>query len=162
LAGQGAGIQNNAGLNQANFAGQLAGQGAGMLGSAGQQASNMYQNAGQALGGARSQAGRDLASSLDSNSQNLANFQSGQGAGLESILASGGANIQDLIANYGQLNATQQQELARILSNLSVGQGSQAAGAQQAIGSAQSGGIMGRADAISGTTTDIAKLLGMG
>ena len=78
--------------------------------------------------------------------------------GLSDIIGQGGSNLANLLSGQGQLSAEQSQQLAALLSNLAVGQGSQIAQAQQGIGEAQAGGIQGRADAIAGTTMDATKL----
>lgn len=148
--GQGANFAQQSGQNLSGLAQNLGGAGASMINNAGINSANIYGTTGQQMGSARGQAGRDLASQISSTSQGLAGMQQDQGIGLESILSQGGGNISDLIANYGQLNAAQQQELARMLGNFSIGQGASAGAGQAAIGQAQAGGIIGRAAGLRG------------
>lgn len=136
---QGAGMQQNAGLNQANLSAQLAGQGAGMLQGSGQQAANMYQNTGINMGNTRYGAGRDLATSIGQSSGALAGYSDQQGRGLSDIIGAGGANIADLLTNSGNMSADTQRQLATILANQSVGAGSQNAGFIGNAGQAQQG-----------------------
>ena len=130
---QGATMQSNAGLNQANLAGQLGGQGASMMGNAGINAANMFGQAGTSLGNARGQAGRDLAGSIAQSTGALSTLANQQGSGISDIIGQGGVNIGNLMSGSGNMSAQQQQQLAAMLANMSVGQGTQNS---QAIGNA--------------------------
>ncbi len=156
LFGQGAGFQQQAGLQGAGIAANLAGQGAGIQQALGGQAANLFSGTGTNLAQGRLQTGRDLANQISGTTSQLSNLANQQGSGLSDILGQGGANIANLLSGAGQLTAGQQTQLAQLLSNLAIGEGSQIAGAQSGIGQAQAGGILGRANAISGTLTDAA------
>tara|TARA_R110000737_G_scaffold238776_1_gene250845 strand:+ start:1658 stop:3556 length:1899 start_codon:yes stop_codon:yes gene_type:complete len=130
---QGATMQSNAGLNQANLAGQLGGQGASMMGNAGINAAYMFGQAGTSLGNARGQAGRDLAGSIAQSTGALSTLANQQGSGISDIIGQGGVNIGNLMSGSGNMSAQQQQQLAAMLANMSVGQGTQNS---QAIGNA--------------------------
>lgn len=158
LAGQGAGITSALTGQGAGLTGQFAGQGAGLQGQAGLNAANLFSGTGQNLANARLQAGRDIAAQIGQTTSGLSQLQQQQGGGLADIIGSGGANLANLLSGSGQLTAQQQMQLAQLLANLSTGQGTQLAGLQGQIGQAQAGGIMGRADALSGTLPDVAKL----
>ena len=136
---QGATMQSNAGLNQANLAGQLGGQGASMMGNAGINAANMYGQAGQLLGNTRYSAGTQLANQIGQSTGALSSLANQQGSGLSDIIGQGGVNIGNLMSGSGNMTAQQQQQLAGMLANMSVGQGSQNAGYIGNAGQAQMG-----------------------
>lgn len=108
---------------EAGLAGSLAGQGAGMQFGAGQNIGGLLSGAGQQIGGLRSQAGRDLAGQFGSTSQGLADLINQQGSGLSDLIGSGAANIGQLLTGAGGVAGGSQESLARLLANLSVGQG---------------------------------------
>lgn len=145
--------QGQAGLygQGANIASNLAGQGAGM-----------FSNAGNIIGQGRLQTGRDLANQISNTSSALSNLTNQQGGGLSDIIGQGGSNLANLLSGSGQFNSQQQTNLAQLLSNLATQSGSQIANANQQIGQAQAGGIMGKANAIGGTIGDIAGGIGSG
>lgn len=129
LRGQGAGIAAQAG-------GLLGGLQAG----AGGQAAGLFTGAGQNLAGFRTQAGRDIAQQIAGTTRGLSDISLRQGGGLADIIGQGGINIGNLLSGFGQLGADQQEQLAILLANLSVGQATQAQQAGQAIGqTAQTG-----------------------
>jgi hypothetical protein len=161
LFGQGAGYSQQAGLQGSNIASSLAGQGAGIQSNTSQNVAQLLSGTGNNIGQARFQTGRDLATQIGQSTSALSNLANQRGTGFSDILGSNSTNLANIISGSGQLDSNQQIQLAQLLSNLSVGEGFQITGAQNAIGQAQAGGILGRADAIGGTATDIAQMYAM-
>jgi hypothetical protein len=118
---------------------------------------NLAQTTGRDFAQGRMQAGRDIASQVGQSTSALANLAGQQGGVISDFIGGGASNIANLLSGAGQYGAGQQMDLAKIRANLATGQGSQVAQAQQAIGQAQAGGILGKSDAISGTVMDAAK-----
>jgi hypothetical protein len=174
---QQAGLQNQANqLAQAQANAQMAQQ-AGLQGQANQfaaaqqqaqlqnqlgiNAANLFQGTGRDLAQGRLQAGRDIATQIGQATSALGNLAQQQGSGISDLIGQGGSNVANLLSGAGQAMSDADIQRALALANLAVGEGSQIASARQGIGQAQAGGIQGGADAIAGTTMDIAKMATM-
>ena len=143
LLGQGAGLSAQLGAQGAGLFGQgagisaaLAGQGAGIQAGTGQNVANLFSGTGQQLSQGRLQAGRDIAGQIGSTTSALSGLANQQGSGLSDIIGAGGSNLANLLSGFGQTSAEQREGLARLLANLSVGQGTQEAGLTQQAGNA--------------------------
>lgn len=136
---------------------QAAGQQAGFNQQAGMGAANLFSGAGQNIANNRFQTGRDIASNVGRTTSALSNLANQQGSGISDIIGQGGTNMANLLSGAGQGSAAQQQQLAQMLMNAGLGQGSNLAGLQTQIGQAKAGGITGGA---AGLRSGIGQLAG--
>jgi hypothetical protein len=118
------------------------------------QAANLAFGTGQQLAGGRLQAGREIAGQQAATTSALSNLINQQGAGGADIIGRGATDIASLLQGFGTQDAARQQQLAQILGNLAVQQGTQATNlpsAAQFLGSSgQLGGIGQLAGGIGG------------
>jgi hypothetical protein len=118
------------------------------------QAANLAFGTGQQLAGGRLQAGREIAGQQAATTSALSNLINQQGAGGADIIGRGATDIASLLQGFGTQDAARQQQLAQILGNLAVQQGTQATNlpsAAQFLGSSgQIGGIGQLAGGIGG------------
>lgn len=158
LAAQNAQLQNQANLSSAanalqaagqqaslfgqgaGLTGQLAGQGAGFQQQSGLTGSGLISGIGQQVSQGRLQAGRDIAGQTAATTSALANLANQQGLGISDAISSGAGNVSNLLTGFGQLDAQQQQQLATLLANLSVGAGTNQANIQQNMANIQQQG----------------------
>jgi hypothetical protein len=183
LAGQGLGAteqQANLRGQQAGLSGsiigQLAGQQAGLfgrgadiaanrgalasslLGGGGNLASEIFTRAGRDLAQGRLQTGRDLASQIGGTASGLSALAQQQGTGLQNILSTGATNLANILSGAGQGISAGQQNLAQLLANLNVGEGSQLSALQQQLGLARSAGELATAQGVRNTLSQAAGL----
>lgn len=111
--------------NIAGIGASLGGQGAGIRSALGQQAAQIPGNVSSQIGGYRYQAGRDLSSNIGQTTSALANLINQQGAGISDMTGEFTTNVNNLIQASAQGDAQAKEQLAMLLSNLAVGQGSQ-------------------------------------
>lgn len=143
-----------------NVISDLSSRGAGIQQQAGQQAANLFGDAGARVGGARIGAGQDIARSIQGVTGQLSNTQQSGGAGLSDIIGGGAASISNLLANFGELDAATQQQLAVLLQNLETEQATQLANIQGQIGQSRAKGILGQASGLRAGLNRTGKLLG--
>lgn len=139
--------------------GNIAQQGAGFQQQAGLQASNVFGSVANQLANARVRAGQDIGQGILGTTRGLSQLAQQQGAGTSDILGSGAANISNLLTGAGQLDAAQQQQLAQLLSNLTTGEVAQLSNLQQQIGQAEAGGILGRAEGLRGGLSRVGNVI---
>ncbi len=118
-------------LSAAQSAAGLLGQGAGITSGLAQQGANILSGTGNLVSQGRLQTGQNLAGQIGNTTSSLANLINQRGAGLSDIVGGGAGNIADLLKGAGQTDAEQQQNLATLLANLSVGAGTNLSGISQ-------------------------------
>lgn len=137
----------NRGAGAAGQAAGLRGQAAGLLGNlglqGGLQASQLARGTGQDLAFGRTRAGEQIAGSIGAGSSALSNLINQQGLGAADLLGSTGGNLAGLLAGAGQEQGASQQQLAALLSQLSLQGSGQVAGLPGVPGVQQQGGILG-------------------
>ena len=116
----------------------------GTLSNLGSQAAGLQSGqaftTGRDLASGRTRAGENIASAIGDTTSALANLQSRQGQGISDLIGSGGGNLANLLSGAGAAQGGSQQQLATLLANLSVGQGSQIAGLPGIGGIQETGG----------------------
>lgn len=157
LAGQGLQAAGQIGGFRAQEGGLLSALAQNQAGQAfnfGQAGSNLLTNLGAnqagAIGGTatniaagRDRFGQNLAGAVSQGAGSVSALQQAGGAGASDILGTAGINAANLIQNFGNLSAADQQQLAVLLANLQTQQGSQLAGQASPAQFIQSGGIVG-------------------
>jgi hypothetical protein len=115
LFGQGAGL-----------AGQFAGQGAGFQMGAGRNVADILGGAGRSTAGYRFNAGQDIANRIGTTTGSMSDLQNQQGRDYSNVIGSGGVNLSNLYTGAGGIAGMGQAELARLLANVNMRQGTQA------------------------------------
>jgi len=128
--------------------------------STGVNIANILENLGSSSAELRTQAGRDLAAAIGQTSAQLAGLQEAQGTGISDIVSTNIANIANLLLQEGLLDSESDQQLAVLLANLAVGQGSTSAQIAASIGEIEAAGILGTNSAVQGGIDGLLKLLG--
>lgn len=137
------------GQNSANLLG-------GFQANAGGKVGDYAFGTGQAMASGRTRAGEQIANNVQGTSASLAEMLAKQGNDLSSIVGTGGSNIAQMLANFGQLDAAQQQELAKLLGNIATGSATTVAGASQLPG-INDAGILGGIGNAAGGIGELAK-----
>jgi len=100
-------------------------------GAAGMNAANLGANynfnTGQQMASGRTRAGEQIADSISNTTSGLSALINQQGQNLSSVVGAGGNNISSLLAGLGQQTGASQEQLAAMLGNISIGEGSQVA-----------------------------------
>jgi hypothetical protein len=96
--------------------------------NAGMAAADLNYNSGQNYASGRTRAGEQIADSVANTTSGLSALINQQGQNLSNIVGAGGNNISSLLAGLGQQTGMSQEQLASLLGNISIGQGSQVAG----------------------------------
>lgn len=122
---------SNFGLGGANIASNLTGQMANNNFNYGNNAANYAFNTGQNLSAGRTRAG-----------EMLANLNNQQGSGVADIINNGSSNLAQLLSGSGTANADQKMQLAQLLQQLALTQGSQVASLGGVPGIQQTTGIL--------------------
>lgn len=117
-------------LNNGQNAAQLL---SGIQNQGGLTGSNMAYGTGQLMAQGRTRAGEQIANAVAGTTSGLSNLINQQGGALSNVVGTGSTNIANLLAGSGRDQAQALQDLARLLANVSVGQGTQAS-AQSNIG----------------------------
>jgi hypothetical protein len=154
LFGQQGQTLGNLGQNQAGQAFNFGQAGSNLLNNLGINQSNAIGGTAGQVARGREGFGINLGNALGQGASNLQNLQQQGGAGLSDILGGAGINAANLQTGFGNLSATDQQQLATILSNLSIGQGSQLASQPSAAGFLQpSAGALSQAASVAGAVS---------
>jgi hypothetical protein len=143
------GSLSDRGLTSSNLLG-------GLQANAGGKVGDYAFGTGQAMASGRTRAGEQIANNVQGTSASLAEMLAKQGNDLSSIVGTGGSNIAQMLANFGQLDAAQQQELAKLLGNIATGSATTVAGASQLPG-INDAGILGGIGNAAGGIGELAK-----
>lgn len=108
----------------------------------------------------RTQAGRDIAAAIAQSSAQLADLQATQGAGISDIVGTQIGNISNLLLQEGLLDSGSAQQLATLLGNLAVGEGTTAANIAANIGNIEAAGVLGQNKAVQSGISGLIELLG--
>ena len=126
-AGQQAGLRGQQAQALASI-GQASGQQlAGVAERGGVGAADLAFRTGQSLAGGRTRAGEQIAQAVGGTTSALSNLISQQGTSLSNIIGAGGGNLANILATAGQQTGASREQLAALLSNLAVQQGTQTA-----------------------------------
>ncbi len=104
-----------------------AGQRAGLAERTGQIGGQAILGTGRDLSAGRTRAGEGIAGAVSGTGSALADLLSQQGTGTADILGQGTGNLANLLVGGGQAQGGSQEELARLLANISTGSASQRA-----------------------------------
>lgn len=148
-----ANLLSNQGLTAAGGQANLFGQQGAFQNQAANALSNIAvgtgQNVGQAafdtgqlLSSGRTRAGEQIAGELSGTSSALSNLINEQGAGISDITSQSAANIVNLLTQSGALEGASQEQLAALLANISIGEGTASTSLPSIAGNIESGGIL--------------------
>lgn len=107
----------------------------------------------------RSQAGRDIAAAIADTSSQLAGLQETQGTGISDVVGTAIANISNLLLQEGLLDSASDQQLATLLANLAVGEGTTAANISANIAAIETAGILGTNNAVQAGIEGLVEIL---
>lgn len=142
-AGQQAGLAQNAGMAGLGAHTNLGNALGGISQSLGQQSAGIIQGTGQQLGGARYDTGNRLAGAIGDTTSALSALRNQQGAGLAEQIGANTGNLANLLTGASDNQANMLTQLAQLLGQYGMGQGSQLAGLPGIPGIDQTGGILG-------------------
>jgi len=140
-AGQQAGLRGQEAGFRAGLTGQILPLGGLIREREGRGLADLSQQTGRDLAFGRTRAGENIAGAIGDTSSALARLRQGLGQDLSETLS--GSNLANLLTSAGFNQAQSQQDLAAILANINLGQGSQVTGLPGIPGTQQTPGALG-------------------